>query len=190
MRAPLFLGGGFASPLLHWARGGRGEAALHLDRRGGEPSGPCLLTPPPPKELNASQMQPALECNQVFVGASCKTQTAVEASQKRAGSGKGFAVRETGKLSKSVSTTSRPNTQFWRVCNCPRHQGCCNGYHVADATILEDQNTPSKGAEDSTESGDDEHVLKQLSIGSKDINATAAKQTPATDSDWVLTCVL
>ena len=45
------------------ARGGK-EAALHLERRGGEPSRPCL--PIPPKELNVKsnvdciRMQPSI----------------------------------------------------------------------------------------------------------------------------------
>jgi hypothetical protein len=38
---------------------------------------------PPPNELNASQMQPAVECNQVSVGQLCRMQTAVEGLRLR-----------------------------------------------------------------------------------------------------------
>jgi hypothetical protein len=73
-KTPLARGGG--QPLLCcWGpRGERGGSAF--GEAGGEPRGHVFS--PPPKELNASQMQPALECNQVSVGASCRMQTAVE----------------------------------------------------------------------------------------------------------------
>jgi hypothetical protein len=68
-RAP-FLSGGLPAPALFGARGGRGEAALHLERRGGEHSRPCL--PIPPKELSAKsnvdciRMQPSIRWNAVL----------------------------------------------------------------------------------------------------------------------------
>jgi hypothetical protein len=58
------LSGGLPAPAPFGARGGLGEAALHLERRGGEHSRPCL--PIPPKELNAKsnvdciRMQPSI----------------------------------------------------------------------------------------------------------------------------------
>jgi hypothetical protein len=59
--------GGLPAPALFGARGGRGEAALHLEWRGGEHPRPCL--PIPPKELNAKsnvdciRMQPSIRWN-------------------------------------------------------------------------------------------------------------------------------
>jgi hypothetical protein len=81
-RAHLFLGHGFVSPLLRWGggsafgeAGGRGLGAMS--------SHPPPPTPPPPrthppKELDASQLQPALECSHLSVGAPCTMRTAVD----------------------------------------------------------------------------------------------------------------
>jgi hypothetical protein len=83
MRAPVFLGGGFAAHCSVGPAGGVGRRLCIWTGGGESPRGHVFSPPPPPKELNASQMQPALECSHVCIrwvpgGSSCTMQTAVE----------------------------------------------------------------------------------------------------------------
>jgi hypothetical protein len=69
---------GFASPCSVWGPGGAWGGGSAFGESGGRALWAMYVFSSPPKELNASQMQPALECNQVSAGASCRMQTAVE----------------------------------------------------------------------------------------------------------------